>query len=128
MAIILPAPAVNRSTGRNGNMETIKIWHTATEIPNGKDSYIFKWKDHKSYKLVRDKIWIESRLQSPTCFDHHIERWAYIKDLESICEQLQHDPIDWEQRRYEIAKEVLSDLKNNFGTLDLSSLLHNHAF
>ena len=88
-------------------METIKIWHTATEIPNGKDRYIFKWKDHNSYKLVRDKSWVEIRLQSPTYFDKHIERWAYIKDLESICEQLQHDPIDWEQRRYEIAKDML---------------------
>ena len=88
-------------------METIKIWHTATEIPNGKDSYIFKWKDHNSYKLVRDKSWVESRLQSPTYCDKHIERWAYIKDLDSICEQLQHDPIDWEQRRYEIAKDML---------------------
>lgn len=89
-----------------GDME-IKIWHTATEIPNGKDRYIFKWKDRKSYKLVRDKSWVESRLQSPTDFNSHIERWAYIKDLESICEQLQQDPIDWEQRRYEIAKDML---------------------
>lgn len=88
-------------------METKNIWHTGTEIPNGKDRYIFKWKDHNSYKLVRGKEWVENRLQSPTGFKNHIERWAYIKDLESICEQLQQEPIDWEQRRYEIAKEML---------------------
>lgn len=88
-------------------METKNIWHTGTEIPNGKDRYIFKWKDRNSYKLVRGKEWVENRLQSPTAFKYHIERWAYIKDLESICEQLQQEPIDWEQRRYEIAKEML---------------------
>ena len=88
-------------------METKNIWHTGTEIPNGKDRYIFKWKDRNSYKLVRGKEWVENRLQSPTAFRYHIERWAYIKDLESICEQLQQEPIDWEQRRYEIAKEML---------------------
>lgn len=97
-----------------GDME-IKIWHTATEIPNGKDRYIFKWKDRKSYKLVRDKSWVESRLQSPTDFNSHIERWAYIKDLESICEQLQHDPIDWEQRKYEIAKDMLCAIYTDEG-------------
>ena len=100
----------------NGNMETIKIWHTATEIPNGKDSYIFKWKDHNSYKLVRDKSWVESRLQSPTYFDKHIERWAYIKDLDSICEQLQHDSIDWEQREYDLAKDMFSKMMVAYNT------------
>lgn len=88
-------------------METKNIWHTGTEIPNGKDRYIFKWKDRDSYKLVRGKEWVENRLQSPTEFKNHIERWAYIKDLESICEQLQQEPIDWEQRRYEIAKAAM---------------------
>lgn len=77
-------------------METKNIWHTGTEIPNGKDRYIFKWKDRDSYKLVRGKEWVENRLQSPTEFKNHIERWAYIKDLKSICEQLQQEPIDWE--------------------------------
>ena len=100
----------------NGDMETIKIWHTATEIPNGKDRYIFKWKDHNSYKLVRDKSWVEIRLQSPTYFDKHIERWAYIKDLESICEQLQHDPIDWEQREYDLAKDMFSRMMVAYNT------------
>lgn len=88
-------------------METKNIWHTGTEIPNGKDRYIFKWKDRNSYKLVRGKEWVENRLQSPTEFKNHIERWAYIKDLESICEQLQQESIDWEQRRYEIAKAAM---------------------
>lgn len=99
-----------------GDMETIKIWHTATEIPNGKDRYVFKWKDHKSYKLVRDKSWVESRLQSPTNFDNHIERWAYIKDLESICEQPQQKPIDWEQREYDLAKDMFSKMMVAFNT------------
>ena len=98
-----------------GDME-IKIWHTATEIPNGKDRYIFKWKDRKSYKLVRDKSWVESRLQSPTDFNSHIERWAYIKDLESICEQLQHDPVDWEQREYDLAKDMFSRMMIAYNT------------
>ena len=97
-------------------METKKIWHTATEIPNGKDRYIFKWKDRNSYKLTQDKRWVESRLQSPTCFDKHIERWAYIKDLESICEQPQQKPIDWEQREYDLAKDMFSRMMLAFNT------------
>lgn len=99
-----------------GDMETKKIWHTATEIPNGKDRYIFKWKDRNSYKLTQDKRWVESRLQSPTCFDKHIERWAYIKDLESICEQPQQKPIDWEQREYDLAKDMFSRMMLAFNT------------
>lgn len=89
-------------------METKKIWHTATEIPNGKDRYIFKWKDRNSYKLTQDKRWVESRLQS--------ERWAYIKDLESICEQPQQESIDWEQREYDLAKDMFSKMMVAFNT------------
>ena len=99
-----------------GDMETKKIWHTATEIPNGKDRYIFKWKDRNSYKLTQDKRWVESRLQSPTCFDKHIERWAYIKDLESICEQPQQESIDWEQREYDLAKDMFSRMMVAYNT------------
>lgn len=99
-----------------GDMETKNIWHTATEIPNGKDRYIFKWKDHDSYKLVRRKEWVESRLQAPTEFKNHIERWAYIKDFESICEQLQQDPIDWEQREYDLAKDMFSRMMVAYNT------------
>ena len=88
-------------------MEIKNIWHTGTEIPNGKDRYIFKWKDRDSYKLVRSKEWVENRLQSPTEFMNQIERWAYIKDIESIRSNFDKNPIDWEQRRYEIAKDML---------------------
>ena len=91
-----------------GDMETKKIWHTATEIPNGKDRYIFKWKDRNSYKLTQDKRWVESRLQS--------ERWAYIKDLESICEQPQQESIDWEQREYDLAKDMFPKMMVAFNT------------
>jgi hypothetical protein len=87
-------------------METKKNWHTNTEIPNGKDRYIIKWKDRNSYKLATDKEWVIFRLSKPS-FAYEIERWAYIKDLETTCEQLQQKQVDWEQRRYEIAKDML---------------------
>ena len=89
-----------------GDMETKKIWHTATEIPNGQDRYIIKWKDRNSYKLATDNEYVTRRLKEPSCL-LQIERWAYIKDFEATCEQFQQKPIDWEQRRYEIAKDML---------------------
>lgn len=89
-----------------GDMGTIKIWHTAKEIPNGKDRYIIKWKDRNSYKLALGKEYITSRLENPSGLSE-IERWAYIKDFEATSEQFQQKQIDWEQRRYEIAKDML---------------------
>lgn len=81
-------------------------WHTSKEIPNGKDRYIIKWKDYNTYSLAISKEWVEGRLMNPSDFTE-IERWAYIKDLEAICEQHQEKQIDWEQRRYEIAKAAM---------------------
>ena len=81
-------------------------WHTNKEIPNCKDRYIIKWKGHNSYKLATGKEWVTSRLEDPS-FGWEIERWAYIKDFEVSCEQHQEKQIDWEQRRYEIAKDML---------------------
>lgn len=81
-------------------------WHTNKEIPNCKDRYIIKWKGHNSYKLATGKEWVTSRLEHPSC-RLEIERWAYIKDFEVSCEQHQEKQIDWEQRRYEIAKDML---------------------
>lgn len=81
-------------------------WHTNKEIPNGKDRYIVKWKGHNSYKLVTGKRLVTSRLKHPS-WGWEIERWAYIKDFEVPCEQHQENQIDWEQRRYEIAKDML---------------------
>ena len=87
-------------------METKKFWHTNTEIPNGKDRYIIKWKGCNSYKLATSNEYIISRL-TPSRFLREIERWAYIKDFETTREQLQQKQVDWEQRRYEIAKDML---------------------
>lgn len=81
-------------------------WHTNTEIPNSKDRYIIKWKGHNTYSLATGKEWIESRLKNPSGFTE-IERWAYIKDFEVPCEQHQEKQIDWEQRRYDIAKSAM---------------------
>ena len=79
-------------------------WHTSKEIPNGKDRYIIKWKDYNTYSISKE--WVEGRLMNPSDFTE-IERWAYIKDLEATCEQHQEKQIDWEQRRYEIAKAAM---------------------
>lgn len=87
-------------------METKKIWHTGKEIPNGKDKYIIKWKDHNSYKLVTSEEYVTCRLENPQ-YMCAIERWAYIKDFETGCEAPQQNDIDWEQRRYEIAKAAM---------------------
>lgn len=81
-------------------------WHTNKEIPNGKDRYIIKWKGHNLYRLATDKEHVTCRLEHPS-WGWEIERWAYIKDLEVSCEQHQEKQIDWEQRRYEIAKDML---------------------
>ena len=92
-------------------------WHTNTEIPNSKDRYIIKWKGHNTYSLATGKEWVESRLKSPSGFTE-IERWAYIKDFEIPCEQHQEKQIDWEQRRYEIAKEMLHDCVEYYDDLN----------
>lgn len=81
-------------------------WHTNKEIPNGKDGYIIKWKGNNFYRLATGKEHVTSRLESPSC-GWEIERWAYIKDFEATCEQHQQKQIDWEQRRYEIAKAAM---------------------
>lgn len=81
-------------------------WHTNKEIPNDKDRYIIKWKGHNTYGLATGKEWVESRLKNPSGFTE-IERWAYIKDFEATFEQHQQKQIDWEQRRYEIAKAAM---------------------
>lgn len=81
-------------------------WHTNKEIPNGKDRYIVKWKDRNSYALATCKECVTIRLKNPSGFSV-IERWAYIKDFEDTCEQHQEKQIDWEQRRYEIAKAAM---------------------
>ena len=81
-------------------------WHTNKEIPNDKDRYIIKWKGRKSYKLATGKEWVTSRLEHPSS-GWEIEQWAYIKDFEVSCEQHQEKQIDWEQRRYDIAKSAM---------------------
>ena len=81
-------------------------WHTNKEIPNGKDRYIIKWKGHNSYRLATDKEHVTCRLECPS-WAFEIERWAYIKDFEVPCEQHQQKQIDWEQRRYDIAKSAM---------------------
>lgn len=81
-------------------------WHTNTEIPNDKDRYIIKFKGSKSYKLATGKEWVLNRLCG-TRYLQKIERWAYIKDFEVTSEQHQEKQIDWEQRRYDIAKNML---------------------
>ena len=83
-----------------------RIWHTGTEIPNSRDRYIIKWKGHNSYKLATGKKYVVNRLNMPT-WGYMIERWAYIKDLEDSCRTSLQGLIDWEQRRYEIAKDML---------------------
>lgn len=98
-----------------GDMETKKIWHTATEIPNGKDRYIIKWKDRNSYKLATDNEYVTCRLKEPFCL-LQIERWAYIKDFEATCEQFQQKPIDWEQREYDLAKDMFSRMMIAYNT------------
>lgn len=81
-------------------------WHTNTEIPNDKDRYIIKFKGSKSYKLATCKEWVLNRLGG-TRYLQEIERWAYIKDFEVTSEQHQEKQIDWEQRRYDIAKSAM---------------------
>lgn len=83
----------------------MKKWHTNKEIPNGKDRYIIKWKGLNSYKLATSEEFVTSRFEST--FLRYIERWAYIKDFEVTCEQHQQKQIDWEQRRYDIAKSAM---------------------
>lgn len=82
-------------------------WHTNKEIPNDKDRYIIKWKGRNSYKLATGKEWVTSRLKGTSPYIKEIERWAYIKDFEVPCEQHQQKQIDWEQRRYDIAKSAM---------------------
>lgn len=84
-------------------------WHTNTEIPNGKDRYIIKWKGRNSYDLATCKECVTIRLKNPSGFSV-IERWAYIKDFETTSEQHQEKQIDWEQRRYDIAKNMLCNI------------------
>ena len=53
-----------------------------------------------------------------------IERWAYIKDLEDSCKTPLQGQIDWEQRRYEIAKDMLCAIYVDDGN---ESRCANHA-
>lgn len=92
-------------------------WHTNKEIPNSIDSYIIKWKDHSTYSLATSKEWVEGRLKTPSDFTE-IERWAYIKDFEDTSEQHQQKQIDWEQRRYEIAKVMLPTCIEEYSSMD----------
>lgn len=96
-------------------MKNKKIWHEGTDVPERGKKILLKLMDSKRYKLVCNSSTL-TRIWSSDL----VEKWAYVEDLNRIEEQINITP-SWEQRRYEIAKEMLSAIYIDDGNAQRSN-------